>query len=112
MTLPVVLLEGVFGGHDDIPTDRTEMSGRFEQPVDFDDVSVVPAELIEELEATLDLAFDFLHDTVVSLVGLLAGEFLKLNFIHEVSTKEVKNLRIDRRNIRTLAVQRRCARDS
>lgn len=76
-----MLLEGVFGGHDNIPADWAEMTSCFQQPVNFDNVCVVAAQLIEELGASFDLTLDFLDYAHVGLEGFLAGEFLKRKFL-------------------------------
>jgi hypothetical protein len=44
--------------------------------MDFDDVSVVAAELVEGFITSLDFALDFLVGAFVGFKGFLAGEFL------------------------------------
>jgi len=71
-----VKFELVLGAHHDILADRTVLTRGLQEIVDFDDVSVVAAELVEEFITAWDFALHFLHLTLVSLVGFLAGEFL------------------------------------
>lgn len=71
-----VKFELVLGAHHDILADRTIVTRRFQEIVDFHDMSVVAAELVEEFITSFDFALHFLHLTLVRFVSFLAGEFL------------------------------------
>lgn len=81
VALSTVELELVLGGHDYVLANRAKVFRRLQQPMNLHDVSVVAAELVEILVASINLALNFLDLAIVCFESFLPSEFLKHSII-------------------------------